>query len=232
MTVPCQTLSKHGESGRSSQGESKGAVGSSDPVHTTQYLHERALKSQRSMARMSADGVLRHDELRQTRRRRTALDCVYDFEWFAPEDLAVWEPPDYWKSEHVFVEDRESLTVAAPRQARHEARKPAHTGRSVNFGYEPELFWRWACQSNSLSPAETTPLVTVLSSLGVGALGMGIDERALAWAGLAGLVGAMIWLIQTKLPARFVTVVGQVGTRLYLHGVDAGGGLRRSKHGC
>jgi hypothetical protein len=62
--------------------------------------------------RMEGDSVLRYgesrDQWRETCEMRAlsnppALLCVYDFQWLTLEDMATWEPPDYWKQEHVFV---------------------------------------------------------------------------------------------------------------------------------
>jgi hypothetical protein len=59
--------------------------------------------------RMESDGVLRHAQSSEpwnetlSHSHPPALLCVYDFEWLTLEDMATWEPPDYWNEEQVLV---------------------------------------------------------------------------------------------------------------------------------
>lgn len=58
--------------------------------------------------RMENDRVLHYGE---SVRAPPALGCVYDFEWLTMEEMAAWEPPDHWNTEHVLVPFAKSARV-------------------------------------------------------------------------------------------------------------------------
>lgn len=63
--------------------------------------------------RMVADGVTRYgknpSEWKKTWKKRALENppalmlCSSSVEWWSPESIADWEPPEYWKAKHVFV---------------------------------------------------------------------------------------------------------------------------------